>query len=276
MTKKKDTHGVSDKRREEIREYWTPERVKAAVPKPHDKPKPSEQPPRMPKAAPTKVANPGKSPYLACGKLLFTWQGIDYVGSASAIDEHVLVTAAHNVYDFKDGSGSYSTNILFYAAYTGQPPAYAFAYDVTLAAAGWVKQAKGSRPHQYDYAMVRIPQSMAALSPLALQVSVQNTSQTQWDAIGYPGSPADGKTMYEVLGTYIAGTEKGTIGMTNNNMAKGSSGGPWLVVNKGIQSLVNGVNSYGDTEMYSPYFDNGVTDLVTQIKKLPKTFSVPR
>lgn len=275
MNQKEVTHGASEIEPEEIEDYWTPERVKNAIPKPHDKPEPSGQPEttETTEAAPAKVANPATPPYLACGKLLFTWNGQNYVGSASAIDEHVLVTAAHNIYDFDDrGKGSYSTNVLFYAAYSGPPPSYSFPYDVALAPGGWVNQAKGSRPHQYDYAMVRIPKSMKALTPLTMQVNIRPTSQSQWEAIGYPGSPADGKTMYEVRGTYFKEKEPGTVGMTNNDMAKGCSGGPWLVVDNGLQFLVNGVNSYGADQMYSPYFDGAVADLLVAVKKLPASF----
>ena len=273
MDKEKGKSHVPDETPEEIENYWTPERVKNAVPKPHDKPKGpagDQAPKEAPQAGPSKVVSPGTPPYLACGKLVFTWNGTDYAGSASAIDANVLVTAAHNIYDFNDeGKGSYSTNIMFYASYTGPPPTYTFAYNAALAPDGWVNQPKGSRPHKYDYAVVRTAKTMEALAPLRLQINVQPTNLSQWDAIGYPGSPADGKTMYEVLGTYIVGTEPGTIGMTNNDMAQGSSGGPWLVVSNGLQFLVNGLNSYGDTQMYSPYFDNGVANLVLQIKQEP-------
>lgn len=273
MSEKKIPHGKSDKKIDEIRDYWTPERVKTAIPKPIDKPQPPAGPaePEAPEVEPNKVATPNTPPYLACGKLLFTWNKTNYIGSASAIDEHVLVTAAHNLYDFDGkGTGSYSTNILFYPAYTGDPPAFSFAYDVALAPDGWVNQTKGSRPHQYDYALVRIPVSMAKIKPLTLVVNADLSGQSHWDAIGYPGTPFDGKTMYEVLGSYTAGTETGTIGMTNNNMPPGSSGGPWLVVTvSGLQPFVNGVNSYLQPLMYSPYFDDGVSTLLRQIKLLP-------
>ena len=114
-----------------VAEYWTPERMAAAIPVPMPKePKgnapaaetiqpagePGKEEPGHPNGSKAEsraqeaekfqprtqggvaVANPLAYPFTTCGKLFFTQGGKDYSGSASVVAPNVLLTAGHCVY----------------------------------------------------------------------------------------------------------------------------------------------------------------------------------
>jgi hypothetical protein len=103
----------------------------------------------------------------------------------------------------------------------------------------------------------------------------QSNNRT-WNAVGYPGKPNPpfpGNIMYELVGQYAPSSTSGVIGLTNDTMEEGSSGGPWIA--KGPWSTnwpdtspyhANGLQSYhlpaSDTIEYSPYFTHEVHDLM--------------
>ena len=72
--------------------------------------------------------------------------------------------------------------------------------------------------------------------------------------------------MYETNGSYAASGTAGTIGLTNDNMEHGSSGGPWITAwNEATPTHANGLQSFhvhdGDTVEYGPYFTPEIQDL---------------
>jgi len=260
-----------------VRDYWKPERLEKASrnPKPLLKKKPRiRRPPAVDdeETEPTQqaeqtlakqVANPNAVPYQACGKLFFTWDNQDWYGSASVVDAHVILTAGHNVYE----GGQLSTNIIFYPAYkNGDNTSPSFVPDKVMPSSDWEKY----ETDQYDYAMCHVAADMqqAGFAPLTLDYTPP-TSSSQWDSLGYPAkSPFDGKNMFQAQGTYTSDGETGVMGMTNNDMTGGASGGPWLIVQNGSPTnRVNGLNSAGtDDEMFSPIFDQSVQELFNQCK----------
>src|SRR6267154_1746321 len=197
--------------------------------------------------AATPVPTPASWPYSCNGKLFFTWQGNDYVGSAGSIFLEVLLTAAHNIYD----GGEWSTNILYYPGY----PVYGQSW-------GWTRTAiftawQNNNDFAYDYAMILTSTSMA---PVGSMGSIRNLSPQglTWTAIGYPAAaPYPGNQMYQTTGAYISGTTQ--ITMANNDMTRGSSGGNWLTSQAGV-NYVNGVQSHRPsnqpTVAVSPYLNN--------------------
>lgn len=274
-----------DKSTEELQEYWTEERRSNAKPKPmpviseektgeddddQDQGSPVVTPPNTsivniaglyPSDAPGRLALKGKGfgpnvlaqpvttpaswPYSCNGKLFFSWNGGDYVGSAGSIFLEVLLTAGHNIYD----EGQWSTNFLYYPGY----PVYGKSWGWTRAA---VFTAWQSGNFDYDYAMILTSSSMAEVGSIGAITSVPPTGLT-WSAYGYPSAaPYPGNQMYVATGSYVSGTSQ--ITMNNNDMTQGSSGGVWLTNYNG-QYGVNGVQSHRlnsqPTYAISPYLN---------------------
>ncbi|MFE3026605.1 trypsin-like serine peptidase, partial [Nocardia tengchongensis] len=94
-----------------------------------------------------------------------------------------------------------------------------------------------------------------------------------WDAVGYPATPSppfDGNKMDEALGMVQSSSTAGTIGLSNDNMEHGSSGGPWITdFNGSARQYANGLQSFhindGDTVEYGPYFTQDVKGLLDWI-----------
>jgi V8-like Glu-specific endopeptidase len=214
------------------------------------------------------VTSPLAYPYSACGILFFTQGGNDYGGSASLIAPNVLLTAGHCVY----GAGAWSTNVSFYPSYPSRAstdPSYMYSYSYVAAWSAW--SANSNRA--YDYGLVWIDNSPgSALGWLGLLWNADTNGRT-WDAVGYPATPSppfDGNTMDEAVGTVESSATAGTIGLNNDNMEHGSSGGPWITDwNGSARIYANGVQSFhindGDFTEYGPYFTPDVKSLVDWI-----------
>ena len=72
------------------------------------------------------------------------------------------------------------------------------------------------------------------------------------------------------LGQVASSSTSGTIGLTNDNMEHGSSGGPWITNwNETGRTHANGLQSFhihdGDTTEYGPYFTQDLKGLMDWI-----------
>jgi hypothetical protein len=271
-------------------EYWTPERRAAAKPVPPPKAGPGEKkaeiteapvapgnvPPQRPKAelepgAPeaaaggNPVANPKQYPYSTCGKLFFTQGGSNFAGSAAVVSKNVILTAGHCVH--QGPGGSWSTNVTFYPSYP-LSPVLQFSYNYLAAWTAWTND--GNRA--FDYGMIWVDNNPGdPLGWLGLLWNASTSGRT-WDAVGYPATPSppfDGNTMDEARGTFAPSATAGTIGLNNDNMEHGSSGGSWITDFNGAPNYANGLQSYhihdGDFVEFGPYFTQDVKGLLDWI-----------
>jgi V8-like Glu-specific endopeptidase len=271
-------------------EYWTPERRAAAKPVPPPKPGPGERraeaapaagepgntPPSKPQregeravvqAAPggNPVANPKQYPYSTCGKLFFNQGNQGYSGSAAVISRNVILTAGHCVH--QGPGGAWSTNVAFYPSYPLLPAVH-FNYKSLAAWTAWTSS--GNRA--FDYGMIWINENPGdTVGWLGLLWNAA-TSGRNWDAVGYPATPNppfDGNRMDEARGTISASATAGTIGLGNDNMEHGSSGGPWITDFNGAAQYANGLQSFhihdGDFVEFGPYFTQDVKNLLDWI-----------
>jgi len=271
-----------------VHEYWTAERRAAAIPVPLPKTPKGEHltekaPPHRgesghvrpgrPKGkheraqdsnlGATSVADPKAYPYSTCGKLFFSQGGNDFAGSASVVAPNVLLTAGHCVYN-----GGWSTNVAFYPSYP-LPPGTSFSYSYLAAWTAWTNN--GTRA--FDYGMIWIDNNPGdQVGWLGLLWNADTTGRV-WDAVGYPATPNppfDGNTMDEAIGTVASSSTSGTIGLNNDNMEHGSSGGPWITDwNGSPREYANGLQSFhindGDFVEYGPYFTEDVKGLLDWI-----------
>jgi V8-like Glu-specific endopeptidase len=268
-------------------EYWTAERRAQAKPVPPPKPGKGEQaigpalaPPTEPgHLSPRKpaseqgndltaviapgghpVANPKAYPYSACGKLFFTQGGNNYAGSACLIARNIILTAGHCVHP--GSGGSWSTNVVFYPSYP-LSPGTSFSYSYLAARTEWT--ANGNRA--FDYGMIWVDNNPGdSLGWLGLLWNAA-TAGRSWNAVGYPATPNppfNGNIMNEARGVFASSTTAGTIGLTNDNMEHGSSGGPWFTDYTGglhINGLQSFHNHDGDFVEYGPYFTQVIKEL---------------
>lgn len=275
----------------EPHEYWTPERRAAAVPVPLPKQakagkehvrteeiqragKPGHIPPGRAKGASehkrenrqgesdsggNAVLNPQFYPYSACGKLFFTQGGSDFAGSASVVAPNILLTAGHCVYD----NGVWSSNVTFYPSYPLNGVNFSYSYE-----AAWTAWTNNSN-RAFDYGMIWIDNDPGhKVGWLGLLWNAATAGRI-WDAVGYPATPNppyNGNVMDETVGTVAPSSVAGTIGLANDNMEHGSSGGPWITdFNGSPREYANGLQSFhnkdGDFVEFGPYFTADVKRL---------------
>lgn len=210
------------------------------------------------------VPGPLTYPYTTCGKLYFTQGGQDFEGSASVVAPNILLTAGHCVF----GGGAWSQNVAFFPSYpsrSSSDPAYRFSYSHIAAWTAWTQN--GNRA--YDYGMVWIDNAPGQILGWLGLLWNASTSGRSWDAVGYPGTPNPpftGQAMDEAIGTFASSTISGVIGLNNDNMEHGSSGGPWITdFNESPREYANGLQSFhihdGDFTEYGPYFTADVKGL---------------
>jgi V8-like Glu-specific endopeptidase len=265
-------------------EYWTPERIAAAKPKPlpkvhkgegqaaevkpegeqgsvapgypEDKGEstPQEVEPRGRGGNP--VAHPLVWPYTTCGKLFFTQADTPFTASASVVARNVLLTAGHCVFE-----GEWSQNVMFRPSFPDRvstDPAYQFSWSYEAAWTGWTQHSNRA----FDYGFIWIDNNPGDhLGWLGMMWNASTKGRT-WDAVGYPGTPSppfNASEMIEAIGTVASSATAGTIGLTNDNMEHGSSGGPWITdLNGSPREYANGLQSFhitdGSFTEFGPYF----------------------
>ena len=125
----------------------------------------------------------------------------------------------------------------------------------------------------YDYGMIWFDSAPGnIIGWLGLLWNAPTANRT-WDAVGYPATPSppfNGNVMDECLGQVASSSIAGTIGLTNDNMEHGSSGGPWITNwNETARTHANGLQSFhihdGDTTEFGPYFTQDVKKLLDWI-----------
>lgn len=281
----------------EIREYWTPERMKAATPMPF---KPSETvrkavkdadpndkggvdpSTRKPKSAPAgalglsleddlrsePVTNPLEYPWRCVGKLFFTMNGNNLTGSASAINQDILLTAAHCLYDVLQDL--WAENVIFVPAYTNaEEPFGMWVFDSYTVPLTWVE----GYGEAHDYGAIKLMKGGKEDKNIGdvvgyLGYITQLPFKQEWTAVGYPSNQSGGQIMIKDTGPFTRTLDNNTVVGKEDDMNEGSSGGPWLLDYE-MSLRINGLVSFGDDnlpgEAFSPYFGEEVAEFLFDI-----------
>ncbi len=265
-------------------DYWTPERMKSAVPGDVLASKAVERSrgaaggtasgKAVEKGAETKVkgsAARGKpvlhaseTPVSHIGKVFFTLGGQNYVCSGNSVvstNESTVSTAGHCL---NEGPGAFATNFVFVPAYLdGAAPYGKWAARGLYTTTAW--SSNGDIQYDTGFAVVA-PLNGQTLSDTVGASGVQFNAARglTYKAYGYPAAtPFDGQSLKSCTGKAINDTVNpgGTTQGIPCDMTGGSSGGPWFI-GTNSSGYQNSVNSYGygsrSTTMYGPYWGTAI------------------
>lgn len=269
----------------EVLAYWTPARMKAAIPRDFTFDavrgyQPLAKPGGGGKVTGASWTGGGKM-LTATGRALFTMQGVDYICSGSIVTDgsagrSVVSTAGHCVVE---NDGTFASNWIFIPEFDSAP-----SYDCTKAKWGcWVADAlyadtlfasAGSFNTQavtHDWAFAVVASGGKDGSqlddPVRGSFAIQYSSSLLGQTLGAFGYPAAGKYRGNDL-VYCKGP-LGTDANTGNatwsmacDMTGGSSGGPWVQgdASNWADAKLSSVNSYGYSgvkSMFGPKFTSG-------------------
>jgi len=261
---------VSKAEQAKVSDFWTPERMRSAVPidrllKPKQALPGAVTAGKPSTVAPTAFPN-GGGQWTGGGKIVstegrvfFTYQGRTASCSGTAVtstNESTVITAGHCV----KLDGAFHTNWVFVPAYNnGSTPYGTWTAKKTYATPQWV----ASEDINYDV-------GAAAVNPLNGQnltdvvggqgIAFNQARGQNMYAFGYPAaSPYDGSKLIYCSGTTFDALISDGIGMTCD-MTGGASGGGWFLQfsESTGAGIVNSVNSYKinfiPTWMFGPYF----------------------
>jgi hypothetical protein len=244
--------------RERVVRYWTPERMRQAVPTERDsRPLASTKPAKgggggTSAGTSTEVPQPYPSTY---GKVFFTSNSdVNYVCSGSAIasaNESVVWTAGHCV---NEGPGAFYKNFLFVPAYRdGVAPYGKFAASTLLTTSGW--QTSGEFGVDVGAAVVGTNASGLTLSDAVDEASLvfEAPRNQAYRLYGYPAAKKfSGQRMRVCETSWLlddTSATPDTMG-ASCDMTGGSSGGAWVTSSGAVASVV----SYGYSSLRNVLF----------------------
>ncbi|MFI5803326.1 trypsin-like serine peptidase [Streptomyces sp. NPDC051561] len=265
---------------QQVRSFWTPERMRSATPLDLLKAAPSEVKPAkaggatvsLPGAAPSAMAFPqkggawtgGGAVVKTSGRVFFTYDGRTASCSGNSVtsqNKSTVVTAGHCV----KLKNVWHTNWVFVPAYNdGQTPYGTWTAAKTSATDQWA----ASEDINYDVglAVVNSLNGQKLADVVGAQgIQFNGGYNKPMYAFGFPAaSPYDGKKLIYCSGNTTKDFLLSKDHRMGCNMTGGSSGGPWFnsfneSTGTGLQASVN---SFGYTflpgYMFGPYFGNEV------------------
>ncbi|MDH6237579.1 hypothetical protein [Cryobacterium sp. CG_9.6] len=258
--------------------YWTPERMRAAIPgdvlvsdnvasaRATDVRVGPQKSVAKQKAVPQAAPTAAQATTISnIGKVFFTLGGANYVCSGNAIaaaNESTVVTAGHCV---NEGPGAFATKFTFVPAYdNGAAPFGQWSATELYAPTQWASG--GDITYDTGFAVVASPTGTSLSDTVgASGASFNNSRGLTYSAYGYPAAaPFNGETLESCYGTatddpYAQSESQGIP----CNMTGGSSGGPWFI-GSGSTGLQNSVNSFGysniQNTMFGPYWGSVIAN----------------
>ena len=271
-----------------IRLYWTPERIRSAVPEDDDyEISGIKEVTGFVNVQPTVVPDDTRKtfPYQSVGKIVYK-KGVQDVQATAYVvktvkGNNIVFTAAHNLYDEK---GKAEKIMFIPACQTDQKPVPEFGQfpqiEGGMGVAWFV--AKGwdpvDKPYYLDMGAIKLEKNEAGkdvgevVAMLEYAVDHKDIKDvTDWRIIGYVTDfQTKQDTMYQSDGVYIASVYDGKLIVRTNPVINGMSGGPWLLKNgDGKFAIANGVQVGTTDDDYSAaaYFSTPLVkdDIIAQL-----------
>ncbi|PKK13391.1 serine protease [uncultured Thermomonospora sp.] len=251
-----------------VARYWTPERMRRAVPISLLVGRPARSPDRPPPAA-GRLDFPhtgglwtgGGAVARTTGRVFFTFRGVDAYCSGSAVagaNRSTVITAGHCV----KSQGTWHTNWVFVPGYRdGEQPYGVWTARRTFATAQWsVLEDFG---HDIGAAVVNALGGRRLVDVVGGQgIAFHQPREQNMYAFGYPvQQPYTGQWLAYCSGrTFEVSPISQAMGMPCN-LTRGASGGPWLLhfdesSGTGVITSVNslGLEASGSRYVFGPYF----------------------
>jgi hypothetical protein len=271
-----------------VRAYWTPERMRTAIPKDVVRPDGSQRPNGKPggggsggsgggtaTGAAALVKWPSPSPTLDLtytnGKVFFKDGATRYVCSGTAINSRnrsVVWTAGHCVNN--GGQNQFYADFAFVPGYNSGVSYPTFTANHLYTSTAWATS--GEFGQDYGAAVVDPDPNTGTLQATLGGIGRDLGFTPDWtigrplDAYGYPAAGKfNGQSLYHCLSAikFVDSADPNTMGIPCS-MTGGSSGGAWLDPNTSLQVQVSN-NSYGyqslKNVMFGPVFGQVASDL---------------
>lgn len=215
-------------------DYWTPERMRNAIPLQLDENGNRIDPGDLPESTETASKRMKTSP-LSAGKLFFTADGLNYVCSASAIrhkkitkNKNLIATAGHCI----RYGGTWSRNIAYVPRYkNGKAPKGVWRGVKVTTFKAWANKEAWNRDHAVVRVKPRRGKSLVkATAGNKIRVGAPRALKGV-SIVGWPAeSPYNGEFAYKCKGAtkrdkFYPRSSDST--MRKCNMTGGASGGPW-------------------------------------------------
>lgn len=254
-------------------EFWTPERMRSAIPGDVLAKRAMERgvatgasravqgkAAKVPSTQGKRTIAASENPVPHIGKVFFSMGGSNYVCSGNSVtsaNKSTVSTAGHCL---NEGPGAFATNFVFVPAYeNGAAPYGKWAANQLFAPIQW--SASGDMTYDTGFAVVTPNAGGQRLSDVvgASGVAFNQARGLTYKAFGYPAaSPFNGETLKSCTGAASNDPYNPQFNSQgiSCDMTGGSSGGPWFIgtSSSGVQ---NSVNSYGYNRtavMYGPYW----------------------
>jgi V8-like Glu-specific endopeptidase len=279
----------------EIRDYWTPERMRAAQPAEAllddavaGPPVPvGGAPSRVEGAAPTRsqrgllsvadeVADPSVAPYRTHGKVYFRLPGEgNFVCSGTVVrsrTKKVVITAGHCVVEPDPNGAVWATRWMFVPGKRdGNEPYGRWTANRLASTRGWIRGESLS----YDVAAAVIrPRGAQRIQEVvgARGIAFNQSRNQNFDAYGYPaqGLFSPGNRLWHCVSDRVKndnppGRGPDTMGI-NCDMTGGSSGGGWVIDGEFVNSVVSYGYDFELNRLYGPYFGDAAKRLYRSVR----------
>lgn len=264
----------------EVREYWTPERMRSAIP--FGEPA-AATPAKAGGTIAKRVRNVKRAPIRTHGKAFFTLGGLDYVCSATSVrspGESLVWTAAHCVYE-PGLTGGFATNWEFVPAYrSGRSPFGEWAGKSLQTTPQWKDSGTICPPGisicgdvRHDFGAVTVSKRGGR----TLQDTVGGRGivfggprDQVYTPFGYPADePFNGERMYRCRSPY-KGADRSSGSPApmriRCDMTGGSSGGGWVTSSGDVASVVSYGYADEPNNLYGPYQAGSAHKLYDKVK----------
>lgn len=248
-------------------EYWTPERIAAAIPD-------GEMLPILPTdgfrsdregnlVGDAEQAPIGEAPYKYGGQLVYTRGGQDYTASAQFVaDANIVIGAAHSLWK----GGLAASNIRFYQGYSGGGGTL-YRMDRAAVLLRWTEIADNPpslAKSQFDYSVMRTTVASAVGKyELAIDGARVDDDVT---VTGYPARLGGGEYMYRETARITVQAGTAYDARPHPMYGGGASGGAWFVTADNVHKAVSVVSSGAPDRVYGPSFTQDTADLIAIVK----------
>jgi len=209
-------------------------------------------------------------PYTAVGKLFFSSGGLNYVCSGGVVQNYMIYTAGHCVFDL--AVGAWTTNILFVPAYNNGPGLYgSYSSWQSWSRTEYTGSPAANPNRAYDIGII----ILCKINGYGIGHysgwfgAAWNYPYSQyWRSLGYPqAAPFNGLWDYYCdsgLGIQDTNYNPNTMGI-GCDATGGCSGGPWVLGFGSGANQINSVNGYKynnqPAALYGAYFGSAAQDL---------------